>query len=90
MTQVSPSLIAALAAWLATTAIILILVAIARRREERRQALDQRLRNLAQAAVTRHTWARGAMGTRDDWQVFNRTMENLPATLQQWQEETAA
>jgi hypothetical protein len=89
MTQLSSPITAFLVAWLVATAIIVILALIAIRRNKRVEGLAQRLHDQAQAAVTRHTWARGAMGTRDDWLVFQRTMENLAATLQQWQEETA-
>lgn len=90
MTQLSPSVSAFLVAWLVATAIIVTLALIVIRRNKRVETMAQCLHDLAQDAVTRHKWARGPMGTNDDWIVFQRTMENLAATLQQWQEETAA
>ena len=89
MTHLSSPLIAALAAWLATTAIILILATIDRRRHRRLEAQAKRLQAQAQAAVMRHTWAKGAMGNRDDWIVFERTMENLATALDHWEQERA-
>jgi hypothetical protein len=89
MTQLSSPITAFLVAWLVATAIIVILALIVIRRNKRLEAMAKQLHDQAQTAVTRHIWARGAMGTRDDWLVFQRTMENLAATLQQWQEETA-
>ncbi|NIV32747.1 MAG: hypothetical protein GWN58_25865 [Anaerolineae bacterium] len=90
--QLSPSALTALVAvgtWLATTLIILILAAIDRRRRKRAQRLVDALFAQAQTAVTRHQWARGAMGSRDDWIVFDRTMENLGDIVQRMEQEPA-
>ena len=88
--QLSPSALAALVAvgtWLATTLIILILAAIDRRRRKRAQRLVDALVAQAQQAVTRHTWAKGGLGSRDDWIVFDRAMENLAEIVQRLEQE---
>ena len=89
MIQAPPPLVIVLTAWLATTLIILILAAIDRRRRNRAQRLVDSLLAQAQNAVTRHQWARGGVGTQDDWIVFHRTMENLGEIVQRMEQEVA-
>ena len=90
MIQAPTPLVRVLSAWVAIKVIILILEGIDRRRRNRAQRLVDSLLAQAQNAVTRHQWARGGVGTQDDWIVFHRTMENLGEIVQRMEQEVAS
>jgi len=81
MNNLPPALIAALAAWLATTAIILILAAWQRRRLERDAKAFEALRTRALELCRRHDLASGPMAGARDWQAFDREMDIFKQAL---------